>query len=419
MGKRYALDTNVLMLDYKAIEKLLDGGQNEVYVCSTVLEELDNHKGDANIVGYNTRKSIRWMNEHIDDFKFVVSDYFDGINDDKIIASAKENNCTLITQDLNVRLKCKGLEIPFEEYKQADDVSLGELRKGKHIITNRPQLVSDIYQGKHVPIFNKDMYENDFVLFYENDNNPAIMQVKNGAIVPCKLYDKTFSGATPKNLEQKMALTLLSDTNLELVTFSGTFGSAKTFMQLGMALELVNKGVYEKIYIAKSPAPLDKSLSVGFLPNDFISKMSYALGSVTSNLQNLQGHNKFNRMRTGISVLEEYLDSGIVEVLSLEHLLGTSLRPKSILIIEESQTLSGEMARSIFSRVGDNSVIFANGDLLQGNSAHLLPEDTGLFKVINAFAGYAKAAHLTLENVVRSGFVAELDKRWNNLGIKE
>ena len=65
MTKRYMADTNIFMKDYKCIEKLLDGGTNEVVVCSTVLEELDKHKGDSGILGYNVRKSIRWMNENI------------------------------------------------------------------------------------------------------------------------------------------------------------------------------------------------------------------------------------------------------------------------------------------------------------------------------------------------------------------
>ena len=410
--KKYLLDTNVLMLDYKAIEKMYDNGTNDVFICSTVLEELDNHKTRSDLVGYNTRKAIRWMSENQDKFIFVESDTYEGINDDKIIESGRVNNCIVVSNDINVRLKSSAKGIDSEEYKDVSEISLGELRTGKHKIRNH-QMLADIHSGKQV-LATEKMFENDFVMFYDNDDLKDIMQVKGGKIKPVNLYDKSFNGATPKNVEQKMALTLLNDPNLELVTFSGTFGTSKTFMQLGMALELVNKGRFDKIYIAKAPIPLDKNLATGYKTGDFLDKMTLPLSSITSNLQNLKGHSKFNRMQTGMSVLEQYIQEGIIQVLSLEDILGTSLAPKSILIVEECSTISPKVARAVFSRLGDNSVIFANGDLLQSAENNLLAEDTGLFKLINAFAGYEKAAHLTLETVIRSGFVAELEKSWDN-----
>lgn len=78
---------------------------------------------------------------------------------------------------------------------------------------------------------------------------------------------------SPKHLEQKLAITHLFNTDLELITFSGTFGSSKTFMMLGSALELVTQGKYDKIYIAKAPISLDKNLETGFKPSGHLEKM--------------------------------------------------------------------------------------------------------------------------------------------------
>lgn len=411
MAKKYALDTNVFFKDYKCIEKLLDKDENEVYVCSTVLEELDKHKSDVGVGGYNVRKSIRWMDENSDRFNFVISDHYEGINDDKIIKSAKDSFCILISNDLNVRLKCKALGMESEEYKAVESIELGELRKGKHIIKDN-QLLADIYEGKNRNKLDF-MYENDFVLFYDNEELRDVMQIKEGKFKNVKLYDKTFSGASPKHLEQKLALTHLFNTDLELITFSGTFGSSKTFMMLGSALELVNQGRYDKIYIAKAPISLDKNLETGFKPSGHLEKMELPLGSVTSNLKNLRGNDKFSRMYTGMRILEEYINQGTMEVLSLEDILGMSLSPRSILLIEEAQVLNDKVCRALLSRINENSIIFMNGDLAQSSGNNLIAEDTGFFKIINMFAGYEKSAHLTLETVMRSKFVAELDRRWN------
>lgn len=411
--KRFMTDTNCLMRDYKAIEKLWANGENEVFVCSTVLSELDNHKRDEGINGYNVRKSIRWMDSNEDKFTFVISDEYEGINDDKIIKSAKDNNCIVVSMDINVRLKCKALGIEAQDYKEISDISLGELRKGKHIIRNNHELLAKAYEGTFE--LTNEMYANDFVMFYDNDDLKDIFQIKNGKLVKPKIYDKTFSGATPKNLEQKLALTLLADGNLELVTFTGAFGTSKTFLQLGMALELLDKGAYDKIYIAKSPMSLDKSLATGFKSGNFLEKMELPLASITSNLKNLRGNNKFNRMYSGMRMLEEYINQGLIEVLSVEDILGTSLSPRSILLIEEAQGNDYKLSRALYSRVNSNSVIFANGDLMQSSGNNLLAEESGLFKIINIFAGYEKSAHLTLENIERSGFVAELAERWDKL----
>lgn len=412
MTKRYLLDSNVFFIDYKAIEKLSQNGENEVYVCSTTLEELDSHKNDQGIDGYNVRKSIRWMDNNSDKFKFVVSDHFNGINDDKIISSAKENNCILISNDLNVRLKCKALGIECEGYKDIEKIELGELRKGKHIIKNNHKLLADCYEGKANKL--DGMYEHDFVLFYDNEELKDIMQVKNGKIIKAKLNDKGFSGCELKNLEQKLATTLLYDTNLELITFTGCFGTAKTFMMLGVGLEHIAKGNYDKMYIVKAPMAIDKSVMVGYKSGNFAEKMELPLASISSNLSNMKNKtgDKFTRMYGGYRMLEDLINSNTVEIISLEDILGMSLSPKSILLIEEAEILDSKLMRAVISRVGANSVVYANGDLKQNAQNNLLAEDTGLFKLINAFNGYDKYAHLTLESVIRSGFVAELSKRW-------
>jgi PhoH-like ATPase len=214
----------------------------------------------------------------------------------------------------------------------------------------------------------------------------------------------------PMNLEQKLAIELMSDENIELVTLSGVFGTAKSYTMLNMALDLYDRGLFKKIYICKAPIPLDKIVMTGFKPSGFMEKMQLPLGSITTNIEN--SNNNKNGTLKGFDILQGYIMHGIIEIISLEDVLGMSLNPNSILIIEEFETMTKEIGLAILSRIGSSSKIYANGDLRQKSMNNLLPENTALFHTINVFAGYEKAAHLTMTEVVRSGFVKELALRW-------
>jgi len=406
------LDSNVFFNDYKCLEKF-DGA--ELYIPIIVVEELCKHKSDSGLSGYNVRKSLKEIEKS--ETLSIVLDYseipdFDlNINDNKIIASAHKYGCKLVSDDIDIRIKARKYGLTAEEYHGATNIKLGELRKGVHEIHDN-ELLQAIYTTKK-PKKADYMYENDFVKFLDKDGDICeIARVKDGKIQDCKLYDKKFNGMLPRSLEQKMALTHLFDNNLELVTFSGGFGSSKTFLMLGMALELVEKGAYNKIYIAKAPISLDKNIETGFKKGEFLSgKMALPLGSITTNLFNMK-KDKNDKMVTGMDLLEGYINFGKVEVLSLEDILGMSLMPKSILLVEEAQTLTEKVSKALYSRIGDNGVIFANGDLAQSSGNNLIAEDTGFFKLINAFAGYEKSAHMTLMDIQRSNFAKELTKRW-------
>lgn len=407
------LDTNVFFIDSRCVKKLTDDG-NEVVLPLVVIEELDKHKTDNTIGGYNVRQSLRWLEENDDKFSIITDSFEEEKNDNVIIKTALSTNSILISNDTAVLLKARKYGIPCERWKSIEQKELKQLRTGVHHIKDE----TDVYSIYNKTFKIKDnMYENDFILVYDDkDKIIDVLQIKNNEIIRPKIYDKTFNGSTPLDLEQKLALTHLFDKDLELITFSGGFGTSKSYIMLNSAIEMVDRGLYRKIYICKAPIPISKEVQTGFKPGEFLSgKMALPLGSVTSNLynNNISKKGKFVEKIAGMSLLEQYVDLGIIEVLSVEDILGLSLAPNSILLIEEAQILSENVARAVFSRVGENSKVFVNGDLRQMSSNHLLPENNGLFKIINIFAGYPKSAHMTLFNVHRSNFVKELAKRWD------
>lgn len=412
--KTYILDTNILLTDPYAITKFED---NKIVIPLTVIQELDNHKTDVGLIGYNARKAIKILEGASNiEFRESIPDHtWIETNDDKIISVAKKDEI-VVSNDCAVRVKCKLKGINSEEYKSVPQISIGELRDGRHEVMVDNEIISEFYEKglylNQLDLKDLQIHPNEFILLKDKYENKiqAIGIVKKNRLEKCKYLDEKPSGMIPLNIEQKMAIELMMDENIEIVTLSGAFGVSKTYTQINTALELVDKGLFKKIYVVKAPMPLDKDVMTGFKPNGFMDKMQLPLGSITTNIENSCPSKKGNVK--GFDILNGYIMHGIIEVISVEDVLGMSLNPNSIMLIEEFEIMNKDMGLAVLSRLGKNSKIFANGDLKQKSKNKLLPEETALFHTINVFTGYEKAGHLTMKEIVRSGFTKELALRW-------
>jgi len=135
------------------------------------------------------------------------------------------------------------------------------------------------------------------------------------------------------------------------------------------------------------------------------------MASFTSNLNNLKD-DKSNKVN-GIDLLKGYIEFGIIEIIDLANIQGMTLPEKSIIIFDEFQLFEAKkVGRSLLSRAGEDNLIICLGDLKQMASNRHTIEESALYHLINVFSGYEKYAHVTLSDVVRCGFVAELEKRW-------
>lgn len=208
-----------------------------------------------------------------------------------------------------------------------------------------------------------------------------------------------------------MAIELLMDEDIEFVSLTGSAGVSKSFISIQSALHLIDEGKFNKMYIVKPPMSIDRNVSTGFKTGDHLDKMKLPLGSITTNLENSIKKKK-GEVVNGFEILMGYIEQGIIEIISLEDILGMSLNPNSILLVDEFETLDKSLAQAVLSRVGKDSKVIVTGDLKQHACNRLLAENTGLYHAINVFAGYEKAGHLQLKEVVRSGFVKKLVQVW-------
>jgi PhoH-like ATPase len=149
---------------------------------------------------------------------------------------------------------------------------------------------------------------------------------------------------------------------------------------------------------------------VGYKPGDVFSKYLNTLGSITSNLEALK-EDKRDKYMNGVKILEGYITQGLMEIISIEDILGSSYN-NCIILAEEMQLLTKENMEALVSRVG-NSRIFLNGDLKQGSRMiNKDPREMGLFHLIDVFKDSKLAGHLNLQSIQRSPFVSELAERW-------
>ena len=415
--KKFMLDTNIFFIDPNCIVKF---EENEVYIPTPVLEELDKHKGDEGTDGYNVRKALQSINENKLNVTFVgpsiswveERNLDKDVMDNLILSCATRiEDCVIVTNDLGMRIKADAFGILNQEYQNVKQVSVGNIRKGKHEIHDDDVLLSELYQKGSLPI-TEEMFENDWVLFYREGKIVEVGVVVDGAIVQGRYTDKRPPDVKYRNIEQKILASHMYDGNLECLSVCGEVGSGKTFLALNIALDLITRRKYKKLYICKSPEPLNRRYNVGFLPGTFYEKILPTIAPFTSNLATSKKDVVGNSI-SGTEILTNFIEYGIIEIVDLANLQGNNFDENSIIILDEFQTIdSMRDGRAILSRVKEDSLVVCLGDLKQTNSSNVMIEKSALYHLINVFSGYERYAHIVLERVERSPFVDELTKRW-------
>ena len=440
------VDTNVLIryLD-DILNDLSDVGLIIPYIC---LEELDNLKNSKDgELGYLARKTVRKLYEikkygNLNDWikltkrNLSIMVYDDEEirettykkNDDIILAlmqkysSINGGKSILLTNDINLSLKSEALGFDTQTYEMRSDLYKNLYDGISHLVV-ADRIIQDFYKDGYIDLellytfypVEECLYENQFLMMQSNNNpkSKAIGIKRGERIEKCKYLNSEPYGIKPRNIEQKLAIELLMRDDIPLVTFAGSYGSAKTMLMLGASLEKVLDPAtpYKKILLVKPPMPLDSNLMVGYKPGDLRSKYLNTLGSITSNLEVLK-EVKDEKSMNGVKLLDGYVDQEVMEIVSVEDILGSSYN-NCIVLCEETQLLTKENMEALVSRVGENSRVYMNGDLKQGSRlVKKDPRELGLYHLIKVFKDSKLAGHLTLKSIQRSSLVEELSRKW-------
>jgi PhoH-like ATPase len=433
--KHFVLDTNVLLHNPSAIFLFAD---NEVVIPFDVLEELDKFKTSNDDLGRNARTAIR----HLDRLR-GLGNLAEGVGipetggrlrimldqdhgpcpgltadtaDNRIICCAyrllrEGRRVVFISKDINARIKSDTLGITTEDF-EAQKVDFERLYTGYREIDVVGAVIDELYARKEVRVeTDPPLYANEFVLLRDSadPNHTALARQRPGqnALTPVRPRRSPVFGILPRNLQQTMALDLLLDESVKLVSLIGSAGTGKTLLAIaaGMAKTL-NEQVYRKLLCARPIMPLGRD--IGYLPGDKDQKLNAWMQPIFDNMAYLlsnrlsgatgNGHAQHSTVEQRI---QQLVDSGQVVLEPLTYIRGRSI-PHQYMIVDESQNLTPHEVKTIASRVGEGTKLVLTGDATQIDNPYLDSSSNGLSYLVERLKGQAIVGHVTLLRSERS-----------------
>ena len=416
MIKTYILDTNVLLSDPKS---LFDYSEGEVIVCLTVLEELDKKKVGNDEAARNARVVIRYLDEMrslgdicdgvmtekggrvcIESGMHKVPDNLDANRaDNKIIGVAiglkeKGKDVIVVSNDINLRVKCGSLGLIVEDYdKDLSKNKSEDIYSGTGELFVDAEMINEFYSVGSVDASGLgSFYENQYFQLYSNTNSQqgALARYSKGRFVKLSQH-KNVWGISPRNREQNFAMDAIFNPEIKLVSLLGKAGCGKSLLSLAGAVEqCINKQIYPKIILCRPLVPFHKE--IGFLKGSLEDKMDPWMKPLTSILETLFSDK-------GKNFLEMQIENGILEVETLTFIRGMTLT--GLTILDESQNLSKHELKTVLSRMGEGKIILT-GDINQIDTKDDSKYTCGLTHVVEKFKGHSIAATVTLTKGERS-----------------
>lgn len=438
--KHFVLDTSVLLHNPSSLFSFAD---NQVIIPFQVLEELDTFKKSTNDVGRNARAVIRYLDQlrekgHLNEgVKWnghggtvrVAMDRpggpVPGLNsetpDNRIIAVAyalKEagKETIFISKDINARIKSDSLGIPTEDF-ESQKVDYETLYSGYRELTVEPAVIDRLYSEKRLlitdPVLAKlepKLFPNEYVLLKgtgeESQAGLARYVPSMGAVLPLSRTKRAVFGIIPRNLQQTMALDLLLDDDVQMVTLMGTAGTGKTLLALAAAMhKCFTDHKYERLLVARPIMPLGKD--IGFLPGSKDEKLQAWMQPIFDNLEFLLTDRRVHSGETANveAKLKALIDSGKIILEALTYIRGRSI-PHQFMIVDEAQNLTPHEIKTIASRVGEGTKLVLTGDAEQIDNPYLDANSNGLSFTIEKLKASDLVGHVTLARPERSGLAS-------------
>ena len=433
--KIFVLDTNVLLHSAAALESFAD---NEIVIPMTVLEELDKFKRNQDELGRNSRHVIRKLDQLrekgslftgvcLDNaaepdqcgfLRVVISEgaLFQnadmGVPDNRILNVASmlkkqfpDRQVIFITKDINLRLKADAFGIKVQDFEK-ERVDYNELFTGSRTENVSGELIDQFHQEKSIPVpAGMNIQPNEFVLLQDavNSKHAAFGWRRFDRLE--KLHDGIAEhvwNITPRSREQRMALHLLMDPEIPLVTLVGKAGSGKTLLALAAALELTEKqNVYSRILVSRPIIPLGND--IGYLPGDKDEKLDVWMQPIYDNLEFLLRSDK--RESSARRQIEEMKRNKKLEVEALTYIRGRTI-PNQFVIVDEAQNLTPHEVKTIVSRCGEGTKIVLTGDPDQIDNPYLDASSNGLTNIVEHMKHLPLSGHITLMKSERSPLAA-------------
>lgn len=445
----FVLDTNVLMHDPSSIFRF---HEHDIFIPMIVLEELDNNKRGTSEASRNARLVSRNIEELMSDsvkheiekgLKLPAPESGNTISgrlflqtreltsvlpknlpgnkaDNQILSTAlalqneqKQHVVTIVSKDINLRIKAVALGIPAEDYRVdqvLDDLSLlysGQSRLDEDFWDKHSKAVTSWKEGDKT--FYKmtgpdcpHWYPNQLIHDGKENGFEGIVRTIDNRIATvevCNNYRSSHHnvwGVNARNREQNFALNLLLDPDVDFVTLLGNAGTGKTLLTLAAGLaQVLDERRYHEIIMTRVTVPMGED--IGFLPGTEEEKMAPWMGALMDNLEVLS---TAEGGVWGRAATNDLLTNRI-RIRSLNFMRGRTFLNR-YLIIDEAQNLTSKQMKSLITRAGPGTKVVCLGNTAQIDTPYLTETTAGITYVVDRFADWAHSGHITLVSGERS-----------------
>ncbi len=417
--KTFVLDTSVLLADPGALYKF---AEHEVIIPIAVIGELET-KRDHPELGYFARAALRALDDlrithgrldqaltvtpeggtlsvelnHTDLSTLPHGFLRDGTNDSRILAIAKNlmsdgKSVVLVTKDLPLRVKASSVGVEAQEYLAELVSSSGWT--GIIELDVSSSVIDDLYASERADHEAAHELPVHTGVVLHSDRASALARVTVDKQLQLVRGDRNVFGLHGRSAEQRIALDLLLDDSVGIVSLGGRAGTGKSALALCAGLEAVmEKRIHKKVLIFRPLYPVGGQ-ELGYLPGSEGEKMSPWAQAVFDTLGALVSQ----------PVIDEIVDRGLIEVLPLTHIRGRSLHD-SFVIVDEAQSLERGVLLTVLSRIGQGSRVILTHDVAQRDNLRVGRHD-GVVAVVETLKGHPLFAHITLTRSERSPIAA-------------
>jgi PhoH-like ATPase len=429
VSRTYVLDTSVLLSDPHA---LLRFDEHEVVIPVVVVTELEAKRTHPEL-GYFARAALRLLDDmrvshgrldepipvgdaggsirvelnHTDP-SVLPSGFQLGDNDTRILAVARNlategHDVVLVSKDLPMRVKASSLGLTAEEYRAELVVESGWT--GMAEVDVAADLLDALYDDTVIDLDAAHDLPCHTGLVLLSDRGSALGRVTPEKRVRLVRGDREAFGLHGRSAEQRIALDLLLDPEIGIVSLGGRAGTGKSALALCAGLEAVLERRQHRKVIVFRPLYAVGGQDLGYLPGTENEKMSPWAQAVFDTL---------GAVATS-EVVEEVLDRGMLEVLPLTHIRGRSLHD-AFVIVDEAQSLERNVLLTVLSRIGRDSRVVLTHDVAQRDNLRVGRHD-GIVAVVEKLKGHPLFAHVTLTRSERSPIAALVTEMLEELPV--
>ncbi|MFC1479861.1 PhoH family protein [Candidatus Omnitrophota bacterium] len=430
MVKTFVLDTNVILHNP---DSLLSFADNIILLPIEVLEELDRFKRNSDEKGRNARIAIRMLDRlrlkgapgegfPLDNggvLKITTGIDYDRVKelglskslvDNKILLTAytlkvKGERVIFVSKDINARIKANALGIISVDYEK-QKVDFDRFYSGWRTLEVEKGEIDAFYKRKEHKVDEGRFFPNEFALLVDKEDprHTAIARYKEefGILMPLIFNKMNVMSIRPRNKEQAMAVELLLNNDISLVTLVGPAGTGKTLLAIAAALHrVVRDKSYAGLLISRPVMPLGKD--IGYLPGTKEEKLENWMGPIFDNLEYIFNAEKKHKDITGKtkSQIERYIKEEIIELEAMTFMRGRSI-PDRYIIIDEAQNMTPHEVKTVISRAGNNTKMVITGDPYQIDNPYLDSSSNGLTYCAEKMKGQKTFGHITLTKSERS-----------------